>query len=166
MSPIERRLRGIMTKHSTSSLALFARITLFTSLLLANACSREVPPAWTSDSPASVEAEPAPVQDVTLSLDGDPPLPGEAATGWRGLEQPAAAPDHSGHAGHAGHAEQPTQSKPASKPTPKPKPAPQPEPEEPTEHHDHGSQPEPEEHTDHHDHDAPAEPKGTHHHGH
>lgn len=161
-----------MTKHSTSSLALFARITLFTSLLLANACSREVPPAWTSDSPASVEAEPAPVQDVTLSLDGDPPLPGEAATGWMGLEQPAAVPDHSGHAGHgghaghAGHAEQPTQSKPVSEPTPKPKPAPQPEPEEHTDHHDHGSQPEPEEHTDHHDHDAPAEPKGTHHHGH
>jgi hypothetical protein len=158
-----------MTKHSTSPLALYTRIALFTSLLLANACSREVPPAWTSDSPASVEAEAAPVQDVTLSLDGDPPLPGEAATGWMGLEQPAAAPDHSGHGGHGGHgghAEQPTQSKPAPEPTPKTKPAPQPEPEEHMDHDDHASQPEPEEHTDHQDHGAPAEPKGTHHHGH
>jgi hypothetical protein len=168
IASIERRPRGTMTKHATSSLRRYARLALFTSLLLANACSREVPPERTSHSPASDEAEAAPAHDSTHSLDGDPPLPGESATGSMGLEQSITAPDH---ADHAGHAEPPTQSEPAPEPTPQPKPAPrsqpapQPQPA-PQSQPAPQPQPQPEPHTNHHDDGAHDQPKATHHHGH
>src|SRR5689334_3794325 len=112
-----------MTKRSTFSFV--TRIALLTWLLVGG-CSREVPSAWTSDSPASHDSHAAPTQDVTLSLDSDPPLPGETATGWIGLEQPSAAPDHAEHAGHGGHGE-PAKSEPEPKPEPR-KPADKPKP--------------------------------------
>jgi hypothetical protein len=130
-----------MPKHSTSPLIYVTPIVLVT--LLATGCSREVPSAWTIQSPASAEAEVAPVSDVTLSLDGDPPMPGDAGTGWIGLEQPTAAPDHSGHAGHAEQPAQPEQGD-----------APPEQGDAPPEH---------DEHADHSDH---AKPEGAHHHGH
>jgi hypothetical protein len=134
---VTRHPHAAMPKRSTSPLIYVTPIVLLS--VLATGCSREVPSAWTIQSPASAEAEAAPVSDVTLSLDGDPPMPGDAATGWVGLEQSTAAPDHSGHAGHAGHAEKPAQ--------PEQRDAP----------------PEHNEHADHSDH---AKPEGAHHHGH
>lgn len=110
-----------MAKHSTSPSV--PRIALLGALLLVSGCSREVPSTWTSNSPASAEAAAAPAQAVTLSLDGDPPLPGDAATGWVGLEGSSATPDHSAHAGHGGHAghgkkPEPTSDEPADHATP------------------------------------------------
>lgn len=158
-----------MANHSSSPIVFGTRIALLTALLLASSCSREVPSTWTSDSPASAEAEAAPAQDVTLSLDGDPPLPGEAASGWLGLEGSSAAPDHSGHAGHGGHAahadhaEQPAESEapePApesSKPVTNTKQPKRPEP---------APQPQSDAHADHDEHAGHAMPEGAHHHGH
>jgi hypothetical protein len=179
-----RRQRATMAQQSTSTIVPRARLTLLTSmLLLASGCSREVPSTWSSDSPASAEAPAVPLQDVTLSLDGDPPLPGETATGWHGLEQPTAAPDHSGHSGHSGHAEhgghaghaghgghgeEPAKSESPEPSTPaaEPKQPAQPKPKQPAK-----PKPAPQPTDEHADHDGHAghampEEKGAHHHGH
>jgi hypothetical protein len=68
-------------------------------------CSRKLPSQWPESSPASSSAAEVPNATVTLALDGDPPLPGESADGWIGLEpakdKPAAHEGHGGH--HHGH---------------------------------------------------------------
>ena len=76
------------------------RSSLFAVLvaLSAGACSRSLPPAWSSASPVSIEAEPAPQAAVHRSLDEDPPLPGATTEAWEGLDRPAES--HTGHGGH------------------------------------------------------------------
>jgi hypothetical protein len=74
-------------------------------LLAASACSRSLPETWPAQTPLSVEAPPAAAANVTLALDADPPLPGEAREGWTGLE--AAAPS-GGHQHHHAPAKPPT----------------------------------------------------------
>lgn len=70
--------------------------------LAGSACSRELPSQWPETSPASAAAKEAPVANVTLALDGDPPLPGEPAEGWIGLEPVPTADPHAHHR-HHGH---------------------------------------------------------------
>jgi hypothetical protein len=73
--------------------------------LAGSACSRELPSQWPEGSPASTAAQEAPTANVTLALDGDPPLPGEPAEGWIGLEQATPTEDpHAHHRHHKGHA--------------------------------------------------------------
>ncbi len=99
-----------MHTHSKSTSARGLAV-LVIALILA-ACSRQAPASFTTHSPTSPDAQPAPIVDVTLALDGDPPMPGDAASGWIGLERPTAPghdhAGHQGHQGHEGHAEQPT----------------------------------------------------------
>jgi hypothetical protein len=86
-------------------------IRLFTTLAVAAslssaACSRDLPSEWPESSPASSSATEVPAAKVTLALDGDPPLPGESAEGWIGLEPANNKPaKHEGHGGghHHGH---------------------------------------------------------------
>lgn len=81
-------------------------VRLFTVLSLAlvsTACSRDVPSTWPDGSPASSAAQELPNAKVTLALDGDPPLPGEPAEGWFGLEQVPVEDPHAHHRHHAGH---------------------------------------------------------------
>lgn len=106
-----------MPTHSNS---LSARgLAILAILLIPSGCSRRVPATFPTDSAASVEAEAAPPVEVTLALDGQPPLPGEDAEGWFGLEQPSAAPDHSHHGhGHHGHHGEPAK-QPEQKTEPK-----------------------------------------------
>jgi hypothetical protein len=89
-----------MYTHPTSR---FSQGAVLVGLLLPSACSRHAPTTFSTDSPASPDAVVAPNVDVTLALDGDPPMPGETSK-WMGLQQPnTSAHDHEGHGGHAGH---------------------------------------------------------------
>jgi hypothetical protein len=96
-----------MHTHSTSHSA--RGLSVLAILLILGACSRSVPPTFPNESPASADAKAAPTTDVTLSLDGAPPMPGEAAEGWIGLDQTdmPAQEGHGGHGSHASHAEPP-----------------------------------------------------------
>lgn len=120
-----------MHTHSTSPFA--RRLAVLSLISILGACSRRPPESFPSESPASPEAAVAPTVDVTLALDGDPPLPGEAAPGWIGLEQPTAPAHehghegHEGHEGHGGHQGHGGHDEPKPKPKPAPKPAPKPE---------------------------------------
>lgn len=67
------------------------------------ACSRELPSQWPTSSPASSGAAQLPPAPVTLAVDEDPPLPGEDAEGWFGLERPAANGGEHHHSHHHGH---------------------------------------------------------------
>ncbi|HSN97110.1 MAG TPA: hypothetical protein VLS89_02395 [Candidatus Nanopelagicales bacterium] len=68
--------------------------------LAAGACAtRAVPSSFPADAAASPQAKEAPPAQVGLSLAEDPPLPGEPATRWPGLEQDA--PDGGAHGHHA-----------------------------------------------------------------
>jgi hypothetical protein len=68
------------------------------------ACSRDLPSQWPESSPTSSSAQELPAANVTLALDSDPPLPGEPAEGWIGLEQAPAEDPHAHHR-HHGHGE-------------------------------------------------------------
>ena len=71
-------------------------------LLLAiplGACSRQFPSTLPSRSAASAEASAAPAAVVGLALREDPPLPGEPADGWSGLD---GGTDTGAHAHHGG----------------------------------------------------------------
>ena len=93
------------------------------------ACSRDLPSEWPESSPASSAAQELPNANVTLALDGDPPLPGEPAEGWIGLEQVPAEDPHAHHRHHGNH----------GTPAPKPEPVTEPEPEQKHEGHEgHG----------------------------
>jgi hypothetical protein len=98
-------------------------VRLFTALLIVAslssvACSRDLPSEWPESSPASSSAAEVPHAKVTLALDGDPPLPGESAEGWIGLEQPPSEDPHAHHR-HGGHGkaapakDEPAEEKPA-----------------------------------------------------
>jgi hypothetical protein len=76
-------------------------ILLLAVMLLGAACSRELPSQWPTSSPASPSAAELPPAAVTLAVDDDPPLPGEAADGWFGLDRPATSNGHQ-HGGHQG----------------------------------------------------------------
>ncbi|HLT38935.1 MAG TPA: hypothetical protein VK034_21775 [Enhygromyxa sp.] len=90
-----------MTSVSISRLSVLALAVT----LAGSACSRELPSQWPTGSPASGDAAEAPTAVVTLALDGDPPLPGEPADGWIGLEQAPSSDDpHAHHRHHQGHA--------------------------------------------------------------
>jgi hypothetical protein len=70
----------------------------FIATVLAAACSsRSVPSTWPDSAAASPSAPAAPVAEVTRSLESGPPLPGEDAAGWAGLEAPEAPDEHAGH---------------------------------------------------------------------
>lgn len=100
---------------------LFAALITAASLSSV-ACSRDLPSEWPESSPASSSAAEVPNAKVTLALDGDPPLPGESAEGWIGLEQPPSEDPHAHH-GHGGHGK-PAKDEPAK--------------DKPTEHQGHG----------------------------
>lgn len=69
----------------------------------AGACAtREVPGAFPSEAAASPQAKEAPAARVGVVLAADPPLPGEPAAGWPGLEPPGAQTDQ-GATGHGHH---------------------------------------------------------------
>jgi hypothetical protein len=74
------------------------------AVLAGSACSRDVPSQWPDSSPASNAAKELPNAKVTLALDSDPPLPGEPAEGWIGLEQPPSEDPHAHHRHHGDHA--------------------------------------------------------------
>jgi hypothetical protein len=60
---------------------------------LAACSSRDVPTVWPEQSAASPRAAAAPIAVVTQALDSHPPLPGQAPTGWAGLDA-SEAPAH------------------------------------------------------------------------
>lgn len=76
-------------------------IALALSVALSVSCGgRSVPSSFPARSAASPEACEAPVDDPTVALTGDPPLPGEPTGAWRGLD-PDAGPVAQGGAVHA-----------------------------------------------------------------
>ncbi len=67
---------------------------LAAALTSAACSSRAVPAAWPRTAAASPEAPEAPAAPGPIALSSDPPLPGESAPGWEGLDDDAgAAPD-------------------------------------------------------------------------
>jgi hypothetical protein len=76
-------------------------IALALSVALSASCGgRSVPSRFPTQSAASPEACEAPVDDPTVALTSDPPLPGEATGAWRGLD-PDAGPAAQGEPVHA-----------------------------------------------------------------
>lgn len=71
--------------------------TLISHVLAAACSSRAVPSAWPESAAASPASAAAPIAAVTRSLEADPPLPGESAAGWEGLESSVPAESHAGH---------------------------------------------------------------------
>lgn len=65
-----------------------------------------VPARFSPHSPLSPSAREAPVGDPTVTLSGDPPLPGEPEGPWRGLDADAGRPSSTagGSDGGRGHA--------------------------------------------------------------
>jgi hypothetical protein len=84
---------------------ILSLLAAMTAGLMGACASRPLHPDFAAASAASPEAAaPAPA-NVAISLEADPPLPGEPTEGWLGLEAP---PDdgtspHEGHGGHGGH---------------------------------------------------------------
>jgi len=72
-------------------------VLLVASLLGPGACSREVPVNPPETSPASLSAAEVAPARVTRALEGEPPLPGEPAGDWPGLESNAAPSGHEHH---------------------------------------------------------------------
>lgn len=72
--------------------------------LAGGACSsRAVHAVWPRTAAASPEAPEAPAAPGPLALSSDPPLPGETAPGWEGLDEDAgAAPDDAAALHHHG----------------------------------------------------------------
>ena len=61
-------------------------LVVFTMTVLELGCAaRRLPPTFPVSAAASPAAAAAPVAPVTVSLQGDPPLPGESNAGWPGL---------------------------------------------------------------------------------
>ena len=76
------------------------RLILLALPLALSACGgRSVPSRFPARSAASPEACEAPVDDPTVALTSDPPLPGEDTGAWRGLD-PDAGPSASAQGGH------------------------------------------------------------------
>jgi hypothetical protein len=72
--------------------SLPAVVSVLAVVLVGAACSsRNVPTAWPRTAAASPEAPEAPVAPGPLALASDPPLPGDAAPGWEGLDEDAGA---------------------------------------------------------------------------
>ena len=73
-------------------------IALALSVALSAGCGgRSVPSRFPSSSAASTEAREAPVDDPTVALASDPPLPGEPTGAWRGLDPDAGPVAQGGH---------------------------------------------------------------------
>ncbi len=66
---------------------------------LSGCASRTVPTRFPPSSAASPAAPQADLPVVTGALTGEPPLPGQPATQWPGLQVDQSA----GHGGHHGH---------------------------------------------------------------
>jgi heavy metal-binding protein len=78
-------------------------------LSVVSCAARELPSRWPDASAASPASPEAPIAVVTRSLEGPPPLPGDASPGWPGLEPsegavaapvPASGAEDGTHAGH------------------------------------------------------------------
>jgi hypothetical protein len=74
-------------------------VSVLSALALAACASRPLHPEFPSSSAASPDEVAPPPDAVAVSLEADPPLPGEPTEGWLGLEP---EPGSSGHA-HHGH---------------------------------------------------------------
>jgi hypothetical protein len=73
-------------------------------LVAAVSCAtRELPSSWPDASAASPSSPAAPLAPVTRSLDGPPPLPGDATPGWSGLAPSTEVVPPTAPASHAGH---------------------------------------------------------------
>lgn len=73
-------------------------LALALSVALSASCGgRSVPSRFPAQSAASPEACEAPVDDPTVALTSDPPLPGETTGAWRGLDPDAGTPAQGGH---------------------------------------------------------------------
>jgi hypothetical protein len=91
---------------------------LLPGLLVAAACaSRSAPSSYPANAASSAQAPEGKLAEVTVSLSGEPPLPGDPTGAWGGLAEstggegtPAAASPagdatdpHAGHSQHGGH---------------------------------------------------------------
>lgn len=91
----------------------FTKSALALVLMTPAACaSRSVPQKFSESSPASSAAAEVSATPVTLSLRGDPPLPGTPAPGWTGLKERESA-EEDPHAHHHNQAEAVDASAPA-----------------------------------------------------
>lgn len=80
----------------------FALVTL--AAAMTGCAPRTVPTAFPATSAASLRATEAKPAAVTTSLDADPPLPGENASGWDGLTDANRPSDDATHHHHHHHA--------------------------------------------------------------
>lgn len=77
---------------------------LFLALDTLSGCaSRTVPTRFPPSSAASLAAPQADVPVVTGALTEEPPLPGQPATQWPGLQADQGKQQSAGHGGHHGH---------------------------------------------------------------
>lgn len=69
------------------------------SAVLAGCAARTLPPRFPNGSAASPQSAEAPKARVVTTLKSDPPLPGNEANEWAGLEQapPSPNPTHGEH---------------------------------------------------------------------
>jgi hypothetical protein len=72
-------------------------------LALPGCASRTVPTQFPTSSAASPAAPQPAAAVVTGSLTEEPPLPGQPATQWPGLQVGQGEPQASAHGGHHGH---------------------------------------------------------------
>jgi hypothetical protein len=83
-------------------------LSMLMAVALTGCATRSLPQTFTVGSPASAAAPAAPAADVTGALRTDPPLPGDDAKDWAGLEplrdeKGATSANHESRQGH-GHA--------------------------------------------------------------
>ena len=71
--------------------------------MLPGCASRTVPTRFPPSSAASLAAPQADTPIVTGALTEEPPLPGQPATRWPGLQADGGKPQPAGHGGHHGH---------------------------------------------------------------
>lgn len=101
-------------------MSAFRRLRAYASLLafggLAACSPRALPDRFPTASAVSAEAPEPPPPPAALALREDPPLPGEASSGWSGLASgnDAAADPHAHHHHGMAHGAAPTSNAPAA----------------------------------------------------
>jgi hypothetical protein len=98
-----RLVRRLSQERIVKAIGLASSIAITIAIGSLPACGAQATPQRPSGSAASLSEPEAARAPVARALREDPPLPGTAAEGWEGLQQPAGAAGSDPHEHHQHH---------------------------------------------------------------